>query len=130
MSEVKVILKDGSVKQYPAGISLLEVAKSLNQKLGKHALLAVVNGKNEDLTEKLEQDAKVEFIVPDSKEGLHAIRHTASHVMAQAIQHLFPDVKFAIGPAIENGFYYDLDSEHVFTPEDLRAIEKEMAKIV
>ena len=130
MSEVKVILKDGSVKQYPAGISLLEVAKSLNQKLGKHALLAVVNGKNEDLTEKLEQDAKVEFIVPDSKEGLHAIRHTASHVMAQAIQHLFPDVKFAIGPAIENSFYYDLDSEHVFTPEDLRAIEKEMAKIV
>ena len=130
MSEIKVILKDGSVKQYPAGISLLEVAKSLNQKLGKHALLAVVNGKNEDLTEKLEQDAKVEFIVPDSKEGLHAIRHTASHVMAQAIQHLFPDVKFAIGPAIENGFYYDLDSEHVFTPEDLRAIEKEMAKIV
>ena len=130
MSEVKVSLKDGSVKQYPAGISLLEVAKSLNQKLGKHALLAVVNGKNEDLTEKLEQDAKVEFIVPDSKEGLHAIRHTASHVMAQAIQHLFPDVKFAIGPAIENGFYYDLDSEHVFTPEDLRAIEKEMAKIV
>ena len=130
MSEVKVILKDGSVKQYPAGLSLLEVAKSLNQKLGKHALLAVVNGKNEDLTEKLEQDAKVEFIVPDSKEGLHAIRHTASHVMAQAIQHLFPDVKFAIGPAIENGFYYDLDSEHVFTPEDLRAIEKEMAKIV
>ena len=130
MSEVKVSLKDGSVKQYPAGISLLEVAKSLNQKLGKQALLAVVNGKNEDLTEKLGQDAKVEFIVPDSKEGLHAIRHTASHVMAQAIQHLFPDVKFAIGPAIENGFYYDLDSEHVFTPEDLRAIEKEMAKIV
>jgi threonyl-tRNA synthetase len=130
MSEVKVSLKDGSVKQYPAGVSLLEVAKSLNQKLGKQALLAVVNGKNEDLTEKLQQDAKVEFIVPDSKEGLHAIRHTASHVMAQAIQHLFPDVKFAIGPAIENGFYYDLDSEHVFTPEDLRAIEKEMAKIV
>jgi threonyl-tRNA synthetase len=130
MSEVKVSLKDGSVKQYPAGISLLEVAKSLNQKLGKQALLAVVNGKNEDLTEKLQQDAKVEFIVPDSKEGLHAIRHTASHVMAQAIQHLFPDVKFAIGPAIENGFYYDLDSEHVFTPDDLRAIEKEMAKIV
>ena len=72
----------------------------------------------------------MEFIVPDSPEGLHAIRHTAAHVMAQAIQHLFPDVKFAIGPAIANGFYYDLDSEHTFTPEDLQAIEKEMAKIV
>ena len=66
MSEVKVILKDGSVKQYPAGISLLEVAKSLNQKLGKHALLAVVNGKNEDLTEKLEQDAKVETSIENN----------------------------------------------------------------
>lgn len=130
MSEVKVTLKDGSLKEFPAGTSLLEIAKSLNQKLGKQALLAVVNGKNEDLNEKLEQDAQVEFVIPDSKEGLHAIRHTASHVMAQAIQHLFPDVKFAIGPAIDTGFYYDLDSEHVFTPEDLRAIEKEMAKIV
>jgi threonyl-tRNA synthetase len=130
MSQVKVALKDGNVKEFPAGTSLLEIAKSLNQKLGKQALLAVVNGKNEDLTEKLNQDAKVEFVTPDTKEGLHAIRHTASHVMAQAIQHLFPDVKFAIGPAIDTGFYYDLDSEHVFTPEDLRAIEKEMAKIV
>ena len=130
MSEIKITLKDGSVKEFSAGISLHDVAKSLNQKLGKQALLAVVNGKNEDLTEKLDKDAQVEFITPDSKEGLHAIRHTASHVMAQAIQHLFPGVKFAIGPAIDNGFYYDLDSEHVFTPEDLRAIEKEMSKIV
>ena len=113
-----------------AGSSYLEIAKSLNQKLGKQALLAVVDGVNKDLSDTIEKDATVEFITPDSKEGLHAIRHTASHVMAQAIQHLFPDVKFAIGPAIDNGFYYDMDSEHVFTPEDLREIEKEMAKIV
>ena len=93
-------------------------------------MLAVVDGVNKDLSDTIEKDATVEFITPDSKEGLHAIRHTASHVMAQAIQHLFPDVKFAIGPAIDNGFYYDMDSEHVFTPEDLREIEKEMAKIV
>ena len=127
---MKITLKDGSVKEFAAGITLGEIAKSLNQKLGKAALLAVVDGVNRDLTDQLSHDAKVEFVTPETPEGLHAIRHTASHVMAQAIQHLFPDVKFAIGPAIDNGFYYDLDSTHTFTPEDLAAIEKEMAKIV
>ena len=117
MANIIVTLKDGSTREYAAGVTLLEVAKSLSQKLGKVALLAVVDGKNKDLTDVLENDASVEFI-------------TAAHVMAQAIQHLFPGTKFAIGPAIANGFYYDLDSEHVFTPEDLAAIEKEMAKIV
>ena len=130
MSNVKVTLKDGSVKEFAAGTSYLEIAKSLSQKLGKQALLAVVDGVNKDLSDTVEKDAAVEFVTPDTKEGLHAIRHTASHVMAQAIQHLFPGVKFAIGPAIDTGFYYDIDSEHVFTPEDLTAIEKEMAKIV
>ena len=130
MANVKVTLKDGSVKEVAAGTTLLDVAKGLSQKLGKQALLAVVDGVNKDLTDKLEHDAAVEFVVPESTEGLHAIRHTAAHVMAQAIQHLFPGTKFAIGPAIANGFYYDLDSEHVFVPEDLAAIEKEMAKIV
>ena len=130
MPNVKVTLKDGSVKEFAAGTSYLEIAKSLNQKLGKQALLAVVDGVNKDLSDTVEKDAAVEFVTPDTKEGLHAIRHTASHVMAQAIQHLFPGVKFAIGPAIDTGFYYDIDSEHVFTPEDLASIEKEMAKIV
>ena len=130
MADCKVTLKDGSVRVYPAGTTYLDIARDLNQKLGKQALLAVVNGENKDLGDKLEKDAEIEFVTPDTKEGLHAIRHTASHVMAQAIQHLFPGVKFAIGPAIDNGFYYDLDSDHVFTPDDLRAIEKEMAKIV
>ncbi len=130
MPEIKITLKDGSVKEFPAGISLLEIAKSLSQNLGKQALLAVVDGVNKDLSDVLHDDAAVEFILPDSEAGLHAIRHTAAHVMAQAIQHLFPDVKFAIGPAIANGFYYDLDSEHVFTPDDLAAIEKEMGKII
>ncbi len=130
MAEIKVTLKDGSVREYAAGTTLLDIARSLSQKLGKQALLAVVDGVNKDLSDALDHDAAVEFVVPDSPEGLHAIRHTAAHVMAQAIQHLFPDVKFAIGPAIANGFYYDLDSEHTFTPEDLAAIEKEMAKIV
>ncbi len=130
MADIKVTLKDGSVKEVAAGSTLLELAKGISQKLGKQALLAVVDGVNKDLSDKLEHDAAVEFVTPDTPEGLHAIRHTCAHVMAQAIQHLFPDVKFAIGPAIANGFYYDLDSEHTFTPEDLQAIEKEMAKIV
>lgn len=130
MADIKITLKDGSVKEFAAGTTLLDIAKGISQKLGKQALLAVVDGVNKDLSDKLEHDAAVEFVTPDTPEGLHAIRHTAAHVMAQAIQHLFPDVKFAIGPAIANGFYYDLDSEHTFTPEDLQAIEKEMAKIV
>ena len=84
MSEVKVTLKDGSVKEFAAGTSYLEIAKSLNQKLGKQALLAVVDGVNKDLSDTIEKDAAVEFVTPDTKEGLHAIRHTASHVMASA----------------------------------------------
>ncbi|MCD2434687.1 threonine--tRNA ligase [Acidaminococcus sp. NSJ-142] len=130
MSMIQVKLLDGSVKEVEVGSSLLSIAKSLSQKLGKQALLAKVDGVNKDLSDTLDHDAQVEFVTPDSEEGLHAIRHTASHVMAQAIQHLFPGTKFAIGPAIDKGFYYDLDSEHVFTPEDLAAIEKEMGKII
>lgn len=130
MDKIVVTLKDGSRREFPVGVTLLEVAKNLSQKLGKSALLAIVDGKNKDLTDVLENDAAVEFVTADMPEGLHAIRHTAAHIMAQAIQHLFPGTKFAIGPAIANGFYYDLDSDHVFTPEDLTAIEKEMAKIV
>ena len=116
MAKINVSLPDGSKREFEAGISLLDIAKSLNQKLGKTALLAKVDGVNKDLADSLDRDAAVEFITPDSPEGLHAIRHTASHVMAQAIQHLFPGTKFAIGPAIEKGFYYDLDSEHVLRP--------------
>lgn len=130
MSMIQVKLLDGSVKEVEVGSSLLSIAKSLSQKLGKQALLAKVDGVNKDLSDTLDHDAQVEFVTPDSEEGLHAIRHTASHVMAQAIQHLFPGTKFAIGPAIDKGFYYDLDSEHVFTPEALAAIEKEMGKII
>ena len=101
---VKVTLKDGSVREYEDNVTLLEVAKSLSQKLGKQALLAVVDGQNKDLSDKLSHDASVEFVVPESEEGLHAIRHTAAHVMAQAIQHLFPDVKFALALPLPTDF--------------------------
>ncbi len=130
MADIKVTLKDGSVREYAAGTSLKDIAASLGHKLAKQALLAQVDGRNKDLSDCLQGDAQVEFVLADTPEGLHAIRHTAAHIMAQAIQHLFPDVKFAIGPAIATGFYYDLDSQHTFTPEDLRAIEEEMARIV
>lgn len=86
MSMIHVSLPDGSQKEVEQGISLKDLAKSLNQKLGKEALLAKVDGVNKDLSDTLDKDASVEFVTPDSEEGLHAIRHTASHVMAQAIQ--------------------------------------------
>jgi Ser-tRNA(Ala) deacylase AlaX len=91
---------------------------------------AVVNGKTKGLQEELKEDAEVRFVKAEDKEGKEIFWHTSAHIMALAVQRLFPDVKFAIGPAIENGFYYDFDTEHRFTPEDLAAIEAEMRKIV
>jgi threonyl-tRNA synthetase len=130
MSKIKVTFPDGGVREYEKGITLLEIAKNLSKSMAKKALLAKVNGANKDLTDEINEDASVEFVMPDSEEGLHAIRHTTAHIMAQAIQHLYPETKFAIGPAIDKGFYYDLDSEHVFVPEDLKKIEREMQRII
>ena len=130
MSKIKVTFPDGGVREYEKGITLLEIAKNLSKSMAKKALLAKVNGANKDLTDEINEDISVEFVMPDSEEGLHAIRHTTAHIMAQAIQHLYPETKFAIGPAIDKGFYYDLDSEHVFVPEDLKKIEREMQRII
>ncbi|WP_337653375.1 threonine--tRNA ligase, partial [Allisonella histaminiformans] len=105
-------------------------AKAISNSLGRDAVVAKVNGEYADLRDNIEDGTQVEFFTKDSPEALHTLRHTAAHVMAQAIQHLFPGTKFAIGPAIDTGFYYDLESEHKFTNEDFPAIEKEMAKIV
>ena len=126
----ELVLKDGSKKQFPDGISLAEAVKQLSNSLAKKVLVAKVNGEVTDLRETIVDGSTVEFLTFADQEGKDTLRHTASHVMAQAIQHLFPGVKFAIGPSIENGFYYDLDTEHRFTQEDFPAIEAEMAKIV
>ena len=126
----ELILKDGSKKEFADGISLAEVVKQLSNSLAKKVLVAKVNGEVTDLREPITDGSTVEFLTFDDQAGKDTLRHTASHVMAQAIQHLFPGVKFAIGPSIENGFYYDLDTEHRFTQEDFPAIEAEMAKIV
>ena len=115
--------------QFEEAIPLIEVAKKISNSLGKNVLCAGVDGRITDLREPIRDGSKVEFFTKEDKEGLVALRHTGAHVMAQAIQHLFPDTKFAIGPVIEDGFYYDVDSSHVFTKEDFPAIEKEMAKI-
>lgn len=126
----ELLLKDGSKKSFADGISLGEAVKELSNSLAKKVLVAKVNGEVTDLREPIVDGSTVEFLTFEDQEGKDTLRHTASHVMAQAIQHLFPDVKFAIGPSIENGFYYDMDTEHRFSHEDFDAIEKEMAKIV
>lgn len=126
---ITIRLKDGKEKEFESAVSLADAAKAISNSLGKNALVAKVNGEMTDLRDPIVDGAEVEFFTKEDPEGLFTLRHTASHVMAQAIQHLFPGVKFAIGPAIDDGFYYDLDSDHVFSQEDFAAIEKEMSKI-
>ena len=126
---ITIRLKDGKEKEFESAVSLADAAKAISNSLGKNALVAKVNGELTDLRDPIVDGAEVEFFTKEDPEGLFTLRHTASHVMAQAIQHLFPGVKFAIGPAIDDGFYYDLDSDHVFSQEDFAAIEKEMSKI-
>ena len=127
---VSIILKDGKKVDFEKAVPLFEAAKAISNSLGRDAVVAKVNGEYADLRDNIEDGTQVEFFTKDSPEALHTLRHTAAHVMAQAIQHLFPGTKFAIGPAIDTGFYYDLESEHKFTNEDFPAIEKEVAKIV
>ena len=129
---VSIKLKDGSVREVEPGTKILDFVKSVSNSLAKKVLAAKLDGRTVDLTTPLTQDAAVEFLTFEDADGRWAFRHTASHVMAQAIQHLYADqhVQFAIGPAIENGFYYDIDMDKKLTDEDLRDIEKEMARIV
>lgn len=127
---LKITLKDGSVLEEAEGISCLEIAQKISAGLARAALCAKVDGTVVDLSARLNKDCKLELLTFDAPEGKWALRHTASHVLAQAVKRLWPDAKLAIGPAIENGFYYDFDTAHTFTPDDLTAIEAEMKKIV
>lgn len=130
MADVKIILPDGSAKEYPAGTTLGEAVKKLSNSLAKKVLAANVNGKLTDLREELVDGSEVAFLTFEEEGGKHTLRHTASHVLAQAVKCLWPEAKLAIGPAIDKGFYYDIDMEHTLTPEDLTKIEKEMSRIV
>ena len=127
---IKVTLKDGSIKEFDNAISVLDIAKSISEGLARNAYCGIVNGKVEDLRFIVDKDSTLEICTFDSQEGKNAFRHTASHVLAMAVKRLFPNVKLAIGPSIENGLYYDFDSEKSFISEDLAKIEDEMRKII
>ncbi|MFH0962096.1 MAG: threonine--tRNA ligase [archaeon] len=126
---VKITFPDGSEKEFQAGITALDVAKSISEGLVRAAVSAKINGKLCDLSSEIEADSKFEAVKFDSKEGKETYWHSTSHLMAAAVKRLFPNAKFAIGPSIEEGFYYDFDVETPFTPEDLAKIEAEMKKI-
>ncbi|MFR1899358.1 MAG: threonine--tRNA ligase [Veillonella atypica] len=130
MADVKIILPDGSAKEYAAGTTLGEAVKKLSNSLAKKVLAANVNGELTDLREELVDGSEVAFLTFEEDGGKHTLRHTASHILAQAVKRLWPEAKLAIGPAIDKGFYYDIDMEHTLTPEDLTKIEKEMSRIV
>jgi threonyl-tRNA synthetase len=127
--QVQVELKDGSVKEYASGTTLLDIAGSLSSSLKKNVVVGKINGKLVDLTTPVVENSKVELFTYEDEEGVDTLRHSSAHLMAQAVARLWPEVKFAIGPVIEDGFYYDF-SGRSFHPEDLAKIEAEMAKIV
>ena len=126
---ITIRLKDGKELHFENEVTLFEAAKKISNSLAKDVLVAKVDGELTDIRNNITDGTQVEFFTKADKEGLFTLRHTAAHVMAQAIQHLYPGTKFAIGPAIDDGFYYDLESDHVFSQENFAAIEKEMAKI-
>jgi threonyl-tRNA synthetase len=126
---LKITLKDGSVREIEKDTSLAGLASSISRGLAKAAVAGKVNGDTKDLSYVLTEDAEVEILTIESEEGLEVLRHSTSHLMAQAVLNLFPGTKLGIGPSIANGFYYDFDSEHVFTPEDLEKIEAEMRRL-
>lgn len=127
---MNITLKDGSVLQMESGATALEVAAQLSQGLKKAALAAKVNGELWDLTRPIEGDAQVEILTFADEGGRWALRHTASHVLAEAVKNLFPQAKLAIGPAIDDGFYYDFDVDEPFTQDQIAKIEKEMGRIL
>ena len=127
---MKITLKDGSVKEYAAPMSVLEIAKDISEGLARAACAGEVNGEVADLRTVVAEDANVSILTAKDAEGLSVLRHTASHVMAQAVKRLYPNVKLAIGPSIADGFYYDMDFESPLTSDDFEKIEAEMKKII
>jgi len=126
---IKVTLKDGSIKEYDSNISIYDAAKQISEGLARNACCGIVDGKVKDLRYEISENCSLEICTFESEEGKKAFRHTASHILAQAVKHLYPDAKLAIGPATNDGFYYDFDREP-FTADELSEIEKEMKKIV
>jgi len=130
VSKINVELPDGSVLEYEEAKTVKEVAFSIGTGLGKDAIGGIVDGKEVDADYLIEDDVKLNIITIDSEKGLDIYRHTSSHIMAHAVLRLYPDAKLAIGPTIEDGFYYDIDMEKGLSPDDLEEIEEEMKKII
>ena len=126
---MKITLKDGSFKEYESAMAVIDIAKDISEGLARVACVAEVDGKIVDLRTTVDKDCTLNILTFDSEEGKKAYRHTCAHVMAEAVKHLYPDAKLTIGPAIDNGFYYDFDMPSL-TRDDLDAIEKEMKKII
>ena len=127
---IKITLKDGSVKEFEPGISAFEAAKQISEGLARIACVAEIDGTVCDLRTPLTADCALNILTFDSDEGKKAYRHTTSHILAQAVKRLYPEAKLAIGPAIDDGFYYDFGVDVPFTPEVLAKLEDEMKKIV
>src|SRR5690625_4275766 len=128
--EITIIFPDGAEKNFPAGTTGEDIAASISPRQKKQALAIKLDGEEIDLRRQLAHGGKLEVITYKNEEGIDIMRHSTAHLMAQAIKRLFKDVRFGVGPVIEEGFYYDMDMEHKITPEDLPEIEKEMKKIV
>lgn len=127
---VKITLKDGTVSEYSSPITAADITKEISMGLYRNACSCKINGEVKDLRTVVDTDCTFEVLTFDDEDGKKTFNHTASHIMAQAVKRLYPDVKLTIGPAIDSGFYYDFDTETPFSPEDLEKIEKEMKKIV
>ena len=127
---MKITLKDGSVKEYAQAMSVIDIAKDLSEGLARAACAGEVDGEVVDLRTVVDHDAAVNILTAKDEKGLAALRHTASHVMAQAVKRLYPNTKLAIGPSIADGFYYDMEFETPLTSDDFEKIEAEMKKIV
>ncbi|MDO5088423.1 MAG: threonine--tRNA ligase [Leptotrichiaceae bacterium] len=127
---IEMVLPDGNVRKIEKPITVAEFAKNISSSLGKSAVGAVIDGVQTDTSHLIEKSGNIQIITASSEEGISIIRHSAAHIMAQAVQRLFPGTKVTIGPVIENGFFYDFDPEKPFTEEDLEKIEEEMKKIV
>lgn len=127
---MKITLKDGSVKEYEGAMSVSDIAKDISMGLYRNACSCKINSEVKDLRTVVDSDCNLEILTFDDADGKKTFNHTASHIMAQAVKRLYPDVKLTIGPAIEDGFYYDFDTESPFSPEDLQKLEAEMKKIV
>ena len=127
---IKVTLKDNTVMELNEGITAYDAAREISPGLARAACAAKINGENADLRTVLDSDCTLEILTFEDDYGRRTFRHTASHIMAQAVKRLFPEAKLAIGPAVDDGFYYDFDIDTKFTPDDLLKIEAEMKKIV